>query len=310
MHPEERPRAISWGCWALAIWLGACATPGRPRAPAPPVPPAGGAVGAQVDAAPGRVWPIALAGADGLAGFAPRAEGRFGLDRIHVDGDGDGDGAPPGSPAPFLRVDYPKGSASPAVAGGPGGGAQFLGTQPGTPADHLFLRYRLRFAEGFDFGKGGKLPGLYGGRKISGGHIPDGSDGFSTRFMWRAGGAGEVYAYLPSSVTWGTSLGRGSFRFQPGRWHCLEQEVSLNTPGRPDGFVHVWLDGRPVFAQEGLVFRTVATLRIEGVFFSTFFGGNDASWSSSADTHADFADFAVGQHRVGCPDSTRPTDLG
>jgi len=261
-----------------------------------------------VEAAPGRVWPIALTGADGLAGFAPRAEGRFGLDRIRLASDGDG--AAPGSPAAFLRVDYPKGSASPAVAGAPGGGAQFLGTRPGTPADHLFLRYRLRFADGFDFGKGGKLPGLYGGRKIGGGHIPNGSDGFSTRFMWRAGGAGEVYAYLPSSVTWGTSLGRGSFRFQPGRWHCLEQELSLNTPGRPDGFVHVWLDGRPVLAQEGLVFRTVATLRIEGVFFSTFFGGNDASWGSTADTHADFADFAVGQRRVGCSNSTRPTDPG
>ena len=303
MHREARPRAIPWGRSALAIWLGACAVVKPPPVSAPPAA-ATGVDGAAGGGATGRVWAIALGGADGLDGFAPRVEGHFGLDRLHLLG-ADGAGAASGSPASFLRVDYPKGSASPTVAraGAPAGGAQFLGTQPGTPVDHLFLRYRLRFAERFDFVKGGKLPGLYGGRMISGGHIPNGTDGFSTRFMWRTGGAGEVYAYLPSSVTWGTSLGRGSFRFQPGRWTCLEQEVGLNTPGRADGFVRVWLDGRPVFAQQGLVFRTVAALRIDGVFFSTFFGGGDASWGSTADAHADFADFAVGQRQVGCPDS-------
>jgi hypothetical protein len=302
MHGEARPRAIPWRRWTLAIWLGACAGAGRPPPSPPRLSPAGGG-----GAAPGRLWTIALEGTDGLDGFARRRDGHFGLDRVHLGVEPAG--AAPGSPASFLRVDYPKGSASPSVVGAPGGGAQFLGTRPGTPADHLFLRYRVRFAERFDFVRGGKLPGLYGGRMISGGHIPDGTDGFSTRFMWRAGGAGEVYAYLPSSVTWGTSLGRGSFRFLRGRWSCLEQEVALNAPGRADGVVRVWLDGRPVFAQEGLVFRTVATLRIDGVFFSTFFGGSDASWGSAEDTHVDFADFAVGERQVGCADGSRPTDL-
>ena len=144
------------------------------------------------------------------------------------------------------------------------------------------------------------MPGLYGGRVISGGHIPDGTSGFSTRFMWRSGGAGELYAYLPTSQTWGTSLGAGTFHFHPGRWHCLEQEIALNTPGRADGVARVWLDDRPVLATNGLTFRSVATLRIEGVFFSTFFGGHDASWAPPADTTADFADFALGQRRIGC----------
>jgi len=291
MHRTAR-RAAGAGtdariAWPLAIYFGACAATTAP-------------IRVGRDAAVARVWAIALDGPNGLAGFAPRSEGRFGLDRLHLDRASSGES---GAPTTFLRADYPRGSASPAVGvatGAPGGGAQFLGTRPGTPADHLFLRYRVRFAESFAFVKGGKLPGFYGGRMISGGRIPDGTDGFSTRFMWRAGGAGEVYAYLPSSVSWGTSLGRGRFRFTTGRWQCLEQELSLNTPGRADGVVRVWLDDRPVFEQEHLTFRTTAALRIEGVFFSTFFGGNDASWASPADTHADFADFAVGEHRIGC----------
>jgi hypothetical protein len=245
-----------------------------------------------------RIWPIVLSGADGLAAFGPRDEGRFGLDRLHVVSADAGDAA--GATRSFFRVSYPKGSTSPADRGAPGGGAQFLGVGPAAPADHLFLRYRVRFAPGFEFVKGGKLPGFYGGRVISGGHIPDGTNGFSTRFMWRAGGAGELYAYLPGSVDWGTSLGRDRFRFQPGAWHCLEQEVALNAPGRADGVARVWLDGRDVFAIDTLTFRTVPTLHIEGVFFSTFFGGHDASWAPPADTHVDFADFAVGERRVGC----------
>ena len=304
MYREARRQAIPWGPLAFAVWLGGCSAAGgltvsSPRAPGPPATRVG-ASGGESDRKSEQIWAIALEGADGLAAFAPRGQGDFGLDRIHLDRETAVGGAAVAPPSSFLRVDYPKDSASPSVTGAPGGGAQFLGTRPGTPADHLFLRYRVRFAERFDFVRGGKLPGLYGGRMISGGHIPDGTDGFSTRFMWRAGGDGEVYAYLPSSVTWGTSLGRGRFRFHPGRWQCLEQELALNTPGRSDGLVRVWLDGRPVYTQEGLIFRTVATLRI--VFFSTFFGGNDSSWASTADTHADFADFAVGERRVGCAD--------
>jgi hypothetical protein len=40
-------------------------------------------------------------------------------------------------------------------------------------------------------------------------------------------------------------------------------------------------------------FRTVGSLRIDGLFFSTFFGGGDSSWASPVDQHADFAGFAV-----------------
>ena len=84
-----------------------------------------------------------------------------------------------------------------------------------------------------------------------------GSDGFSTRFMWRTAGQGEVYVYMPSSTRFGTSLGRGSFHFEPGKWHCIEQQLSLNTPGQADGKVEVWLDAQPVCEQGALLFRTV-----------------------------------------------------
>jgi polysaccharide lyase-like protein len=198
----------------------------------------------------------------------------------------------------ILRVRYPKGSASPTVhrdGHAPLGGAQ-LYLRLRKPVDTLYLRYYVRFPKGFDYVKGGKLPGLFGGTVTGGRRSPDGTDGFSTRYMWRRDGAGEVYAYLATSRGEGTSLGRSAWRFRPGEWHLLEQEVTLNQPSRPDGRVRVWLDGHQVLDEAGLRFRTVGDLRIEGLFFSTFFGGSDRSWSTPRDTYVDFAAFAVGSH--------------
>jgi len=195
-----------------------------------------------------------------------------------------------------LRVYYPAGSASPTVSrnsGAPLGGAQFYANLGMTPTDSLLLSYYVCFSENFDFVKGGKLPGIFGGTVTSEGKIPDGTNGFSTRFMWRRNGDGEVYAYLPTSEKYGTSLGRGNWQFQPGTWHHIEQEVFLNQPGQFDGSIRVWVDGQLILDRRGLLFRTTDTLQIEGIFFSTFFGGGDSSWATSKDVYADFADFSV-----------------
>ena len=203
----------------------------------------------------------------------------------------------PEAPFPeFLRVHYPAGSASPAVsrkAGAPLGGSQFYASLSISPKERLHLSYSVRFPVNFNFVKGGKLPGLYGGTGNSGGTIPNGSDGFSSRLMWRKNGAGEIYAYLPSSEAYGTSLGRGSWRFRPGQWQRIEQELWLNHPGQADGRVRVWVDGELVLEQKNLVFRTVPELKIDGIFFSTFFGGGDRSWATPKDTEIDFANFEV-----------------
>ena len=43
----------------------------------------------------------------------------------------------------------------------------------------------------------------------------------------------------------------------------------------------MWVDGTRTFSEEGMRYRTVADLRIDGIFFSTFFGGADPSWAPS-----------------------------
>lgn len=58
----------------------------------------------------------------------------------------------------------------------------------------MLLSYEVAFDKGFQWVKGGKLPGLRGGSDTSGcegGAEPNGTDCWSTRLMWRTAGEGE-----------------------------------------------------------------------------------------------------------------------
>ena len=201
-----------------------------------------------------------------------------------------------GVPGRLLRVALQRGGIDPASMrqrGLPPSGTGFKARVLAAGSDAATLRYRLRFGEHFEFVRGGKLPGLFGGLGPSGGQVPNGHDGFSLRLMWRERGLGEVYAYLPISRVHGTSLLAGRFGFVPGRWHEVVQSVRLNTPGQEDGLLALWLDGVLVGSLLNLRLRDTPALQLEGVFFDVFFGGNDDSWAPRADTHIDFADFAL-----------------
>jgi len=206
--------------------------------------------------------------------------------------------APGGEPG-ALRLHYPAGSINPGNRAAPVGGAGFLWTA-GAGREARCLTYRLRLPEGFDFARGGKLPGLFGGNAPSGCGAAERARGFSARLMWRAGGAGELYLYAPdSTLRCGDSIGAGSFRLTPGRWAEISQEVVLNRPGAADGVIRLWVDGQPVLERGGLTLRADATIRVGGLMFSTFFGGADPSWASPRDQFAEFSAVTVWDRPAG-----------
>ncbi|GAA5895928.1 hypothetical protein JCM8208_005127 [Rhodotorula glutinis] len=201
-----------------------------------------------------------------------------------------------------LAVDYPPASRS---------GDQFemrvLGTKH-EPAQTALLKYEVAFDPTFDFVKGGKLPGLSGtssssghGRTlcVGGRHL---DSCVSARLMWRPQGLGEVYAYVPTDagfceegerrgdvacdVSWGTSLSRGSFRFERARWHTITQLVSLNDPPLANGLLHLYLDDHLVLSHSDILWRTSPNVTFDAVLFSTFFGGGDDSYNSPSSPSA------------------------
>lgn len=194
-----------------------------------------------------------------------------------------------------LRVTFPAGAVGPAE-----GGAQFplvFERWPGINAyfEDITLSYCLKFEEGFDFVKGGKLPGLMGGADSwsrSGGNQPDGSNGWTLRFMWRPEGRAVVYAYLPpsdngryGSETWGQDLALNK-KFIPGQWHCLQQRVVINDIGQENGQLQVWFDGELVLELDDITYRKRDTTagKIGGMYFSTFHGGHTKDWAPAQDS--------------------------
>ena len=95
----------------------------------------------------------------------------------------------------MLQLFYPKDSVNPARR--PQGGSEFYAKPLDiSKANNVTLEYKVFFPGDFDWVKGGKLPGLYGGHTRCSGGNPA-LDCFSTRLMWRAGGAGELYLVIP-----------------------------------------------------------------------------------------------------------------
>ncbi|TDL20236.1 hypothetical protein BD410DRAFT_791353 [Rickenella mellea] len=172
-----------------------------------------------------------------------------------------------------LQLLYPEGSFSPSHD--PVGGSDFYATPIEVAnASSVTLEYSIFFPSDFDWVKGGKLPGLYGGHmRCSGGD--DAKNCFSTRMMWREGGAGELYLYAPkdkqtSSLcsappqsfcdsTYGLSIGRGSFHFAAGAWTRIRQTVTLNTPGQQDGGFKLQVNGALVMNRTDVFYRDVPT---------------------------------------------------
>lgn len=164
--------------------------------------------------------------------------------------------------------------------------------------EELYFSYRVRFEEGFDWVKGGKLPGLFGGRGNTGGNVPDGNDGWSGRMMWRQEGRATQYVYHPDQSGMYGEFYWWEHRFEPGKWHTVEHHFTMNTPGMHDGLLVTWFDGVQSLRVESLRFRDIDTFAIDGLWLTTFFGGGDDTWNATKDEYAYFDDFVVSTERI------------
>lgn len=237
------------------------------------------------------VWQAPKAAGDIAAGWPLAVEDDFQW------GDGNAD-LIVGDAGPELRIRFPKGSINPGNPHAPEGGAGFLDRFGSY--DEGCLTYEIRFDDGFVFGEGGKLPGLFGGIHNSG-CTEHRQSGFSSRYMFGRRGIGFLYPYFAERDTpCGGMMGAGAFRFDAGRWRRISQRLKLNTPGIADGEVEVWMDGVSAFSAVNVDIRAGAETRIEGLMMQTFFGGSDASRASPADQAVSFRDF-----RFATPESPR-----
>jgi hypothetical protein len=184
-----------------------------------------------------------------------------------------------------LRIAYPMGKFGPANTG-----CQIPLTF--SPSNQMYISYWLRFSENFSWGnksKGGKLPGLAGGDRCSGGETCDGTNGFSARFMWRKGGQAVLYLYhMDKPGKYGEDMdliypSGENFVFERGKWYHLMERVRINTNGSTyDGEVEVWVNGQQVLLKKGLRFTSNGD-KVDNLYISTFHGGSDDTWAPEND---------------------------
>lgn len=190
-----------------------------------------------------------------------------------------------------LRVKYdPKDNGSDRVA--------FRVDLP--PGDERWLSYRIQFEPGFEFVKGGKLPGLAGGTSNTGGNKPNGTDGYTSRYMWRRNGDLVVYLYHPDQPTiYGEDFDHVGLTLQTGQWYTVRQRVVMNTNNQRNGVLETWVDGVPYLAESIRLRSQDDAFQIDSFLFSTFYGGSDPSWAPSQTTYIRFDDFKIADSQFG-----------
>ncbi len=130
--------------------------------------------------------------------------------------------------------------------------------------------FTVRFEPEFAFNSGGRLPGIRGGRTSE---DRNGPNAFSTRLAWTSDGHLNIHAQMPGlASSRGVANERGQVTIPRGRWITVDQEVVLNTPGRSDGIVRVWLDGSLAIENRSVNFRTDEESGIRGLLAEVAYG--------------------------------------
>jgi hypothetical protein len=172
--------------------------------------------------------------------------------------------------------------------------------------EEIYFRYYLRFGDDWNPARGGKLPGISGtyGRAGWGGRPCNGRNGWSARGQFNGQKNGRTpvgfYCYhadmkgkYGSNWIWE----RGGLGYlQNNRWYCIEQHARMNTPGKNDGILRGWVDGRLAFEKTDVRMRHVRDLKIECIWINLYHGG---SWAAKSDDHLFMDNIVIARKYIG-----------
>eukprot|EP01097_Dermamoeba_algensis_P008651 TRINITY_DN5850_c0_g1_i2.p1 TRINITY_DN5850_c0_g1~~TRINITY_DN5850_c0_g1_i2.p1 ORF type:complete len:237 (-),score=63.08 TRINITY_DN5850_c0_g1_i2:39-749(-) len=157
------------------------------------------------------------------------------------------------------------------------------------------VSYQVYFEKGYDFNKGGKLPGLIGGKGTTGCR-PAVADGWSARFMWVREGKMILYLYSQNRENRCGNGVQTGVTFETNKWYNITETVTVNSPGASNGAITVQVNGRTVLNDRDLKLRgnvgsNVAL--VDRLYFSTFYGGGSSDWSPRSDSTVCYSNFVV-----------------
>lgn len=164
----------------------------------------------------------------------------------------------------------------------------------GREPEEIYFRYYLRLGDDWNQTlQGGKMPGISGTYGVAGwgGRKVDGTNGWSARGSFGLsvppgnplGGLHPIGTYCYHADmkgvygdSWGWHLGYRGF-LEKNRWYSIEQHLKLNSPGKKDGELRAWVDGRLAFEKTDIRFRNVSKLKVEQIWMNVYHGGKKPS---------------------------------
>ncbi|GAB2931459.1 polysaccharide lyase [Rheinheimera gaetbuli] len=141
------------------------------------------------------------------------------------------------------------------------------------------LYYTIKFCDNFDFGRGGKLPGIGSEKPTTGGNKRQ-KDQWSVRLMFGGSGQLIIYKYTQKNgQKYGEST-KTEFTMQKNREYRIELSVTLNLERTP-GKILLKVNEKKILDETGIKFREIYNdnSKISTVLFQTFHGGSDKSWT-------------------------------
>ncbi len=191
--------------------------------------------------------------------------------------------------------------------------------ETGQEPEEIFFRYYLRFGDDWNQTlQGGKLPGISGTYGVAGwgGRPSDGTDGWSAR--------GAFHCTIPADNPLAHTTPIGTYCYhadmegqygniwlwqegyrgflEKNRWYCIEQYLKMNTPGRKDGVIRAWVDGRLAFEKTDIRFRNLDRLKVEQIWMNVYHGGTKPS---PYDQHLFIDNVVIAKRHIGPLGSAR-----
>ena len=74
------------------------------------------------------------------------------------------------------------------------------------------------------------------------------------------------------------------------------RHARMNTPGKNDGILRAWVDGKLAFEKTDVRMRDVDTLKIETVWINLYHGG---TWAAATEDHLYIDDVVISRKYIG-----------
>jgi hypothetical protein len=163
----------------------------------------------------------------------------------------------------------------------------------GKEYDELYMSYDFKFSDEFNSTEGGKLPGFLGFPRIPANECPGDDDGFVIKSHFKEGGRVITYHYdrtpghgYPTWCPWASeAYNYDTIYFNNGCWYNITRRLVMNTftggVANPDGIHEVWIDGRMMFKETGLIVMSKEsdTMKIDGIHIAHWYGGSSIGYT-------------------------------